>query len=114
MHLFLRESLRTRLSSSCLLNLRSWPDNLDKFFEKAGLQDIIFEGTWTERSDLSYHMDVSLLVYEELIDMIVVQQRATPEEIEELRTRLAKAAAEARQGAAHNTKKLVAVGRKPI
>ena len=59
-------------------------------------------------------MDVALLVYEELIDMIVIQQRATPEEIKELRTRLAKAAAEVRQGAAWNIRKLVALGRKPI
>jgi hypothetical protein len=72
MHLFLRESLRTGVPSSYLLHLRSWPDKLHKFLEKAGLQDIIFEGTWTERSDLSYHMDVSLLVSEKLIDMIMV------------------------------------------
>ena len=57
-------------------------------------------------------MDVSLLVYEELIDMIAGQERATPEEIKELRTRLAKAVAESRQEAAWNIKKLVAVGRK--
>lgn len=82
-------------------------------FERVGLQNISFEGKWTERSYLSSYMDVSLLVYEELIDMLATQQRATTEEIEELRTRLAKAATETRRGVAWNKKKLVAVGQKP-
>ena len=47
------------------------------------------------------------------MDIIVDQYRATLEEIKELRTRLAKAAVEARQGAAWNIRKLVAVGRNP-
>lgn len=59
-------------------------------------------------------MDVSLLVYEELIDMLATQQRATEGEIKELRVRLAKAAAESRRGVAWNIKKLVAVGQKPV
>ena len=46
--------------------------------------------------------------------MVVGQHRVTLEEIKELRTRLAKAAAEARQGAAWNIWNLVAVGRKPV
>lgn len=45
--------------------------------------------------------------------MIASQQSTTPEEIKELKVRLAKAAVESRQGAAWNFKKLIAVGRKP-
>lgn len=59
------------------------------------------------------HMDGSLLVYEELIDMLATKQSATHEEISELRTRLAKAATESRGGAGWNTKRLIAVGQKP-
>ena len=59
------------------------------------------------------HMDGSLLVYEELIDMLVSKQKATHEEISELRTRLTEAAAESRRGAGWNTKRLIAVGQKP-
>ena len=51
-----------------------------------------------ESGDLSYHIDVLLLIYKELINIIVDQHRAILEEIKELWTRLAKAAAEARQG----------------
>lgn len=83
-------------------------------FESVGLQNISFEGKWTERIYLSSYMDVSLLVYEELIDMLATQQRATQEEIKELRLRLAKAASESRRGVAWNIKKLVAVGQKPV
>ena len=82
-------------------------------FERLGLRNISFEGKWVERSYLRSNMDVWLLAYEELIDMLAIQQRATQEEIEELRTRLAKAAKESRQGVAWNTKRLVAVGQKP-
>ena len=46
------------------------------------------------------------------MDIIVDQYRATLEEIKELRTRLAKTAVEARQGAVWNIRKLVAGGRK--
>ena len=59
------------------------------------------------------HMDGSLLVYEELIDMLATRQKTLHEEILELRTRLAKAAAESREGAGWNTKRLIAVGKKP-
>ena len=57
-------------------------------------------------------MEVSLMVYEELIDMLITQQRATQEEVGELRARLAKAAAEFRRGAAWNMKGIIAVGQK--
>ncbi len=82
-------------------------------FDKVGLLNISFESNWPDRSYLSSHMDVSLLVYEELIDMLVTQKRATQEDIKDLRARLAKAASECRRGAAWNIRKIVAVGQKP-
>ena len=57
-------------------------------------------------------MEVSLMVYEELIDMLITHQRATQEEVGELKARLAKAAAESRRGAAWNMKGIIAVGQK--
>ena len=82
-------------------------------FDKVGLLNVSFESNWPDRSYLSSQMDVSLLVYEELIDMLVTLQRATQEEIKELRAILAKAASECRSGAAWNIRKIVAVGQKP-
>ena len=58
-------------------------------------------------------MDGSLLVYEELIDMLASKQKASHEEISVLKPRLAKAAAESRRGAGWNTKRLIAAGQKP-
>ena len=77
------------------------------------MQNRSFEGSWPERSYLGMHMDGSLLVYEELIDMLATKQKASHEEISELRTRLVKAAAESRRGVGWNTERLIAVGQKP-
>ena len=82
-------------------------------FDKVGLLNVSLESNWPDRSFLSSQMDSSLLAYEELIDMLVTQQRATQEEIKELRAIQAKAASEYRSGAVWNTRKFVAVGQKP-
>ena len=77
------------------------------------MQNVLLEGRCPSRSHLFAHMDVSLLVYEELIDMIASQKRATEREIQELRTMLSKAGSESRRGSVWIIKELVAIGQKP-
>ena len=58
-------------------------------------------------------MDLAMLAYDEFVDGYARMQKATPEEIEDLRSRVVKAGVEIRQGAAWIIPRLVFVGRKP-
>ncbi|KAI4127985.1 MAG: hypothetical protein LQ338_002952 [Usnochroma carphineum] len=81
--------------------------------QRGSLHNVCYEARWTHESRLRTVMDVGLLVVEEMVDRIASEKKATVEEIEELRGRLAKAADESRKGAAWDLESIVAVGQKP-
>lgn len=91
----------------------SWIGELATFFETAQLQDVQVQSVDPPISRAYLYMNVSMLAYEEFIDRYAGTQRATREEIEDLRARLAKAGAEISQGAAWSVPRVIAVGRKP-
>ncbi|KAI4177614.1 MAG: hypothetical protein LQ348_005783 [Seirophora lacunosa] len=89
-----------------------WPERLGKVFKEAGLEGVTFDARWPDDGYISYLTDVNLLGLEEMIDRIGSQRKARPEEVGDLRAVFARAAEEARQGAALRVKYLIAVGRK--
>ncbi|KAL9054461.1 MAG: hypothetical protein Q9206_003535, partial [Seirophora lacunosa] len=91
---------------------RRWPERLGKVFKEAGLEGVTFDARWPDDGYISYLTDVNLLGLEEMIDRIGSQRKARPEEVGDLRAVFARAAEEARQGAALRVKYLIAVGRK--
>lgn len=101
-------------SQSILLIPSSWPDKLGDVFRTAGLQDVSFGGKWTEYGYLSYHMDVGLLVFEEMIDELESHEEHDPADIDQLRGLLKGAVHQSRQGAAWSLRSVIAVGRKPV
>ncbi|KAL9612348.1 MAG: hypothetical protein Q9167_003035 [Letrouitia subvulpina] len=93
--------------------LISWPGELDGMFEREKLENISFIRTRTEPYHFGFHMDVLLLAYEEMINVIASKPFTTQAEVNELRHRLVMTAKESRQGVAWNIEKLIAIGRKP-
>ncbi|KAL8936369.1 MAG: hypothetical protein Q9211_004219 [Gyalolechia sp. 1 TL-2023] len=107
------ERLRRMYERFFSIHKASWPERLGDVFKEAGLQEVAFEGKWTDDAYLDYHMHTILLSLEEANDRIPNAGKATAGEIAELRAELAKAAAETREGAVMAVESVIAVGRKP-
>lgn len=90
----------------------SWPPRLDEYFLEASMQHVAIEKRLSPLSHLPFMHDLTMLVFQELIDQAEMKLSIDAEKTRYLRVLLGGATRESRQGAAWNLTRCMAVGRK--
>ncbi|KAK5125604.1 hypothetical protein LTR85_011878 [Meristemomyces frigidus] len=91
----------------------SWPPRLDEHFLQADMQKVAIEKRLSPLSHLPFMHDLTMLVFQELIDQAEMKGTVDEDKVRYLRQLLGGATRESRQGAAWNLTRCMAVGQKP-
>jgi SAM-dependent methyltransferase len=89
-----------------------WPPRLDEFFLRANLQQVAMEKRLSRASHLPVMHDLTLLVFQELIDGAEMKELIDAEKTRYLRGLLRGATRESRMGVAWNLTRCMAIGQK--
>lgn len=90
----------------------SWPPRLDEYFLEAEMQAVAMEKRMSPKSHLPFMHDLTLLVFQELIDGAEMKGHVDADKVAYLRQLLGGATRESRMGAAWNLTRCMAVGQK--
>ena len=90
----------------------SWPPRLDDSFLESSMTDVAMEKRLSPIGHLPYMHDLTLLVFQELIDQAEAKGNIDAEQTRHLRQLLGGATRESRAGAAWNLTRCMAIGRK--
>lgn len=91
-----------------------WPPRLDEYFLVQNVQQVAMEKRLSSVGHLAFMHDLTLLVFQELIDGAELKGLIDAEKVRYLRGLLGGATRESRQGAAWNLTRCMAVGQKPV
>lgn len=91
-----------------------WPPRLDEYFILNNMQEVLQEKRLSPLSHVAFMHDLTLLVFQELIDGAELKGLIDAEKTRYLRQLLGGATRESRRGAAWNLTRCMAVGRKGV
>jgi hypothetical protein len=91
-----------------------WTSRLDEFMLEENVQEVMMEKRLSSTGFLPAMHDLTLLVFQELIDGVEAKGAVDADKVRELRRLLDGAVGESRRGCAWNLTRCMAVGRKPL